>query len=64
MSEHVLCTNSVPLSVIYENHPNSFKLINRIICNVLYNNWQKREKHEVGCDVVKEFKQRKRTHEE
>ena len=57
-AEHVLESNNLPLSFMCEKYAKSIKLVNRIICNVFFNNTQKAECGQIRKDVIHQFKRR------
>lgn len=57
-AEHVLLSNSFPLSFFCEDHGSRVKVINRKICNIFFNNYQKLQKDKVRFDSIKSFKHR------
>ena len=59
-AENVLKFNDMSLSFLCESHSQAIKLINRIICNVYFNNAQKHVDDQVPREIVEQFKRRPR----
>ena len=58
--ECVLTKNTCSQSFLCEQHTFKVKFINRIICNVYFNNAQKLSANEVRKDTVQQFKNRRK----
>lgn len=59
-AEHVLRSNDLSQSFLCDNHSENIKFVNRIICNIFFNNAQKLVNSQVRRDAVEEFKRRQR----
>ena len=58
--ESVLTMNTCAQSFLCEQHTVNIKFINRIICNVYFNNAQKKSVNEVRKDAVQQFKHKRK----
>jgi len=59
-AEAILTRNTCSQSFLCERHVSSIKVINRIICNIYFNNAQKLAANEVRRDAVQQFKHRRK----
>ena len=56
--EEVLTRNPCAQSFLCQKHVTNLKFVNRIVCNVYFNNAQKLAVNEVRKDAVEQFKNR------